>query len=194
MGTREILLTIMTIIIAVSAAQRTVAQSVSEKLKKLTAENVSEFIEDVSILTSNQNLDRDDAKIAEYLDRHISKKASFRTSITYMMPGLPDQEKVLTLKKDDYIEHIKKGADSVDHYHSEVEIGDVKISKSKKSASVTTVTTESGIMQIPGEEGEMEEVSLDGRSECFQVFRLGKKGFIEMHSANCTTIMQFLPY
>ena len=193
MGTREILLTIMTIIIAVSAAQRTVAQAVSKKLKSLTTDNVSAFIEDTSILTSNQNIDRDDAKIAAYLDRHINKQARFRTSITYILPGLPDQEKVLALKKEDYIEHVKKGADSVEHYHSEIDIGDIKISKNKKTASVTTVTTESGIMQVPGDNGEMEEVSLDGTSECFQVLRLGKKGYIEMYSANCTTVMQFLP-
>lgn len=193
MGTRELLLTVFTFIFALFSAEHVAAQIKSKKLKKLTVDNVTTFIEDTSILTSNQNIDRDDAKISAYLDRHIDDKARFRTSITYVMPNLPGQEKVLSLKKEDYIEHVKQGADSVEHYHSEIEIGDINISKNKRAASVNTITTESGIMQVPGENGETQEVPIDGRSECFQVLKLAKKGHIQMYSANCTTIMQFLP-
>jgi len=192
MGTRELLLTVFTLLFALFSAQHADAQIKNNKLKKLTMDNVSAFIEDTSVLTSNQNIDRDDAKIEAYLDKHIDKKARFRTSIRYMMPNLPAQEKVLTLKKEDYIGQVKQGADSVDHYHSEIEIGDIKISKNKKTASVNTVMTESGIMQVPGENGDTQEIPIDGRSECFQVLKLAKKGHIQMYSANCNTIMQFL--
>jgi len=193
MGSRELLLTALLFLFSLLSAELAFAQIKSKKLKKLTIDNVSAFIEDTSILTSNQNIDRDNVKIEAYLEKHIDTKARFRSSITYVMPNLPAQEKILTLKKEDYIDQVKKGADSVDHYHSEIEIGDIKISKNKKTASVNTVMTESGIMQVPDENGGMQDVPIDGRSECFQVLKLVKKAYIQMYSANCTTIMQFLP-
>ena len=192
MGSRELLFAFCLFVFALSSARQALALDKGNSIKALTDANISEFIEDTSILTSNQNIDRNDSEVTAYLDRHIDKKARFRTSITYNMPGLPGTEKVLTLKKQDYIEQVNKGADSVDHYHSDIEIESVKISKNKKTASVNTVTTESGIMKLPAEDGSMEEVPIEGESRCFQVLKLSKKGYIQMHSANCVTIMNFL--
>lgn len=192
MGLRELYLPFFLAILATFSMQTALAQVKSERIKKFTDDNISAFIEDTSILTSNQNIDRDLSEIHAYLDRHIDKKARFRTSITYNMPGVPGTEKILSLKKKDYIEQIKKGADAVDHYHSEIEIENIRISKDKKTASLNTVTTESGIMEVPGPEGNKEEVAIEGRSECFQVLKIGKKGYIQMYSANCATTMNFL--
>ena len=110
------------------------------------------------------------------------------------MPGLPPQEKSLSLGKADYIDQVKQGAGSVEHYHSEITISDVDLSKDKKRASVNTVSTETGIMQVPQQDGSVEDVPIEGKSECFQVLKIGKKGYIQMFSANCKTTMEFQPY
>ena len=163
-----------------------------KKLSALNKANVTAFIEDTSVMTSNQNIDRDDAEINTYLTRHIDNKARFKTSITFAVPGMPPQTKALSLNKADYIQQVNKGAESVDHYHTEITVNSVKISKNKKKASVTTTSTESGVMQMPNEGGGVKEVPIEGKSKCFQVLKLGKSGYIQMYSANCKTTMRFL--
>jgi len=167
------------------------AQVKMKRFKKLTEDNVTAFIEETTAMTSVQNVSKEDAKVRAYLDRHINAKARFKSSIIYNMPGLPQQEKTLSLKKSEYINQVKQGAGSIEHYHSEIEIGDIQISKNKKTASVDTVSTETGIMQIPLPDGTIEDVPIKGSSECFQVLKIGKKGYIEMYSANCKTVMEF---
>lgn len=167
------------------------AQVKSERLKKFTEDNVTAFIEDTTAITSVHNVDYNDAKVSAYLKKHIDKKARFKTSLRFVMPGVPEQKQTLSLSKDDYIEQVKQGADSIEHYHSEIEIGDITISKNKKTASVNTVSTETGIMQVEGPDGDSQDLPIEGRSECFQVLKIGKKGYIEMYSANCKTVMEF---
>jgi len=163
MRLRELLLTALTFKFALFSAVHSDAQAKSEKLKALTIDNVTAFIEDTSALTSNQNIERDDDKISRYFDKHIDKKARFRSGITYNMPGLPAQKRILTLEKDDYIEQVKTGAENIEHYHSDIEISEISISKNKKTAGVSTIMTESGIMQAPDENGEMQDIPIDGR-------------------------------
>lgn len=164
----------------------------SKKLQNLTKDTVTAFIEDTSAMTSNENIDRDDAEITTYLTQHIDDKARFKTSITYAIPGMPPQTKALALKKTDYIQQVKKGADAVEHYHSEITVDSVKISKNKKKASVKTTSIESGVMQVPDETGNVKEVPIEGKSKCFQILKLSKQGYIQMYSANCKTTMRFL--
>ena len=99
----------------------------------------------------------------------------------------------MSFDKGDYIEHVEKGADSVDHYHSEIKIDKIKISKDRKSASVSSIMHETGTMEVPQMPGQRPEpVEIDGLSECFQVLELSKRGVIQMFSANCNTKMRFL--
>lgn len=170
------------------------AQVKMKRFKKLSEDNVTAFIEDTTAITSVKNVSRDDSKVNAYLKQHIDSKARFKTSITYILPGLPPQQKDLSLNKADYIDQVKQGAGSVEHYNSEIEITGIDISKDKKRASVNTVSTETGIMQVPQEDGTIEDVPIEGTSECFQVLKIGKKGYIQMFSANCKTRMEFQPY
>jgi len=170
------------------------AQVRMKRVKALSDDNVSRFIQETTAMTSINNVDRDEAQMRGYLDRHIDPKARFKTSITYSLPGIPSQARVLTLSKADYIEQVQQGAGSVDHYHSEIDIKDIQIAKNKKSASVSTVATETGIMQVPQEDGSVEDIPIEGTTECFQVLKIGKQGYIQMYSANCKTEMAFQSY
>jgi hypothetical protein len=192
MGVGKFLFTLSALTFMVCAAEKAGAQVKSERLNRLSEAKVTAFIEDTAILTSQQNLERNDADIISYLNKHIDKKARFKTNITYMMPGLPAQTKTLSLKKRDYIDQVLKGAQDVEHYNSEVQVDKVSIASNKKTASVNTTTIESGIMQIRGPDGVSQEVPIEGVSECFQILKLGKNGYIQMYSANCTTKMRFL--
>ena len=169
------------------------AQMRKNRYKRLTEDNVREFIQDTTAITSVQNVQVDAKSAHRYLDRHIDPDARFKTSITYVMPGMPEQEKSLSLDKDDYIEQVKQGAGSVDHYHSDIRVENVDISDDKERASVNTISSESGVMQVPRGDGTTEGVPIEGTSECFQVLKISKKGYIQMYSANCKTVMQFQP-
>ena len=169
------------------------AQNKKNRYKKFTNDNVREFIQDSTAITSVSNVQLDQRKVEQYLERHIDKDARFKTTITYIVPGMPEQEKTLSLNKQDYIAQVAEGANSVEHYHSDIDVQDVDISKNKKTASATTVSFETGIMEVPNPDGTVDSVPIEGRSECFQVLKLSKKGYIQMYSANCTTRMEFLP-
>ena len=192
MGQRDCLFILSSFVIAAFLIGAGGADARSKKILILTKDNVTEFVQDVSAMTSHQNIDRDDTEISAYLTRHIDEKARFKTSITYAIPGMPPQTKALALKKSDYIQQVRKGSDSVEHYHSEIKVDHVKISKNKKKASVKTTSTESGVMMMPDESGNTQEVPIEGISKCFQVLKLGKSGYIQMYSANCKTTMRFL--
>lgn len=170
------------------------AQNKKKRFRRLSDDNVREFIQDTTAITSVQNVQDDAKAVNRYLDRHIDPDARFVTSISYIMPGMPEQEKSLSLSKDDYIEQVKQGAGSVEHYHSEITVDNVDISKDKETASVSTISSETGVMQVPQEDGSMQGVPIEGKSECFQVLKIGKKGYIQMYSANCKTVMEFKPY
>ena len=169
------------------------AQNKKESYKKLTDENVREFIQYTTDITTDKNVTLSQSETSQYLDFHIAPKARFKTSITYVVPGMPEQEKSLLLNKEDYINQVAQGAQSVEHYYTETEIESIDISKDKESAGVTTVSNESGVMLMPNPEGESTDVPIEGTSKCFQVLRLSKKGYIQMYSANCKTRMEFRP-
>ena len=191
MGVGKFLFTLSALIFMICAAETAVAQVVSEKMNKLSETKVTAFIQDTSIMTSQQGSDRNDADVMTYLEQHIDKKARFKSSVTFIMPGMPAQTKELSLEKRDYIEHVLQGAQDVDHYNSEVEVEKVSIARNKKTASVTTTTVETGLMRVPTPDGGSQEVAIEGISKCFQILKLGKNGYIQMYSANCTTKMQF---
>jgi len=169
------------------------AQNKKESYKKLTDENVREFIQYTTDITTDKNVTLSQSETSQYLDFHIAPKARFKTSITYVVPGMPEQEKSLLLNKEDYINQVAQGAQSVEHYYTETEIESIDISKDKESAGVTTVSNESGVMLMPNPEGGSTDVPIEGTSKCFQVLRLSKKGYSQMYSANCKTRMEFRP-
>ena len=165
----------------------------AENIKMLTKQNVKEFIEDTTDITTTNTQALSPEKIQQYLDIHLDKKARFKSVMKYNMPGMPPQEANLSLDKDEFMKSVVQGAGAVDGYETLVEITDIKISSDGEKAFVKTQNTEYATMPVPTETGGVENVPMEGFSECMQILLL-KKGVIKMYNADCVTNIEFMEY
>lgn len=111
----------------------------------------------------------------------------------YNIPGMPPQEAALSLDKEEFMKSVVQGAEAVDGYETLVEITDIKISSDGEKAFVKTQNTEYATMPVATETGSVENVPMEGVSECTQILLL-KKGVIMMYNANCVTNIEFMEY
>ena len=163
-----------------------------ELLKKMTQENVTAFIQEATEITAGKREDMTPEQIAEFLDRHLEKKAHFKSLIKYNIPGYPPQDTTMSLDKKEYIEGIAKGKETLEGYESEILIKSVKILKNGTEAMVQTNGYEAGIMPMPVEGGTTKNVPMEGNSICSQILVLND-GIIQMYGANCETVVNFMP-
>lgn len=158
----------------------------------LNEDIVKDFVNETTQMSSGAVDGMGLDEIRTYLDDHIYQNARFKSSMKFVIPGYPPQENTLSLDKDDYIKSIEQGADKISSYQADVEITSVKLSRDKRTATVVTVAKESGMMDIPADDGN-ESVPVAGTSRCNQIIILSKNNVIQMHSAQCTTTVTFSP-
>lgn len=163
------------------------------KIKKLTENNVKEFIENTSDLTAGNSKSLSPEKVQTYLEKHLEDKARFKSIMKYKIPGLPVQEAVLNLDKEEFMKSVIEGSEAIEGYENLVEITEIKVASNGKKAFVKTEGTEYASMAIPTKTGGTEYVPIEGVSECTQIISLNK-GVIQMYSANCITNIEFLEY
>ena len=164
-----------------------------ESIKKLTQNNVKAFIENTTDVTTGNSQNLSPEKITAYLDKHLEKKARFKSVMKYHIPGMPIQQAELSLTKDEFMKSVAEGAGAVEGYENLIEIKQIKISSNGKKAFVKTESTEYATMSVPTETGTPQDVPIEGLSACTQILSLNS-GVIQMYSANCTTNIQFLEY
>lgn len=167
--------------------------SAAEGIKKLTKTNIKAFIEQTTDITTKNNGGLSAEKIAAYLDKHLDKKARFKSVMKYHIPGMPPQEASLALDKEEFMSSVQEGAKTIENYENLIEIKEIKVASNGKKAFVKTYSTEYTTLLVPVETGGTEEVPMEGTSECTQIISL-HRGVIQMYSANCVTIINFLEY
>lgn len=160
-------------------------------INRLTETNVSNFITDTTHITTDNSGGLSSSKIKDYLDKHIEDKARFKSSIKYHIPGMPPQKAVISLSKAEFMDQVDEGTKKIEGYETVVEIEEIKIDSGGKKAFVKTTNTEYAMMPIPTDTGGVEEVPMEGVSNCRQILSLNS-GVIQMFSANCTTNVMFL--
>lgn len=160
------------------------------RVDSLTETNVADFIITTThITTDNDGLDS--SKIKDYLNRHIEDRARFKSTLKYHIPGMPVQKTVISLSKAEFMTSVNEGAEKIDGYETIVEIDEIKIDSGGKKAFVKTTNTEYAVMPVPTETGDIENVPMEGISNCNQILSLNG-GIIQMFSASCTTNVMFL--
>lgn len=157
---------------------------------QLTEESITEFIEKTTEMTSGQGLDYDPEEIKSFLEEHLHKKARFKSTMKYNIPGYPSQSASMTLDKMQFIESVGKGADSVSDYETNVEIKNIRISKDTTKATVQTESMERGMIPMSSDGVTTEFVPIIGSSSCNQIIMYEERT-IQMYSANCKTIINF---
>jgi len=157
------------------------------KIKSLNEANITKFVEETTALTNGRtgDLSRDD--IQEYLTNHLHKQSRFISKITYIIPGFPPQDSVISLGKDEFMATIAEGSDAVEEYENTVEVTSIDISKDQRKATVLTHGTEQGMMEVqPGQ-----SVPIIGTSNCTQILMLSKNDILQMFNAKCETSIEF---
>ena len=163
------------------------------KHSRLNERNITSFITETTKI-SKGGAGISVKAITEYLEKHLHKHSRFKSTMRYKIPGYPTQETTLSFSKEEFIENVQEGAKSVSEYDNSVDILDIKISQDKTKATVTTRSTESVTIPVPGAgpNGETGEVPIEGHSDCTQILSLNKKGIIQMYNATCVTNIEFV--
>lgn len=165
-----------------------------EQYTALTEENITDFIQRTTGMTSNMSTELSAHVIISYLDEHLHRHARFKTTMKYNIPGMPEQSTVMSLDKKEFMESVESGAETVSEYRTEVAIENIQISRDKTKATVETSSYESGTMPVEIENS-TEHIPIEGQSNCTQILTLdSKKGIIQMYNANCTTVIRFVAH
>lgn len=157
-----------------------------ESVSELTARNIKSFIQETTELTHQGN-GLDEEGVRDYLDTHLYDRGSFRSLITYEVPGHQAQQQQMGLNKKKFIKNVIQGREALENYTSSVELMDHEIADDGQTAKIQTVGEESGLM--PMQEGQM--AAFEGRSECTQHLKIEENTII-LISANCETVFTFL--
>lgn len=190
---RSLLSTIFTFFVLFAALLAYSPAYSQDTYSKLNESNIKNFINLTSKITSGSDSGMTQEEVALYLDTHLDKKARFKSTMQYNIPGHPPQETSMSLDKKEFIKSIEDGAKSVTDHKYEININNIDISKDGKKATVQTSGFETGIMPIVAE-GVEQNVPVEGSSDCNQVISLSKKGVIQMQSAQCITVISFEAY
>ena len=180
----SLLCTVLTICLAKSA----LAAHETDRLSKMA---IRDFLEDMSEKSAIQG---NQAETLKFLNRHLHENARLISTITYSMPGHPPQQSQMKLDKDQFLESVRAGAQTMQDYESEIDIKAIKVSKDGRKATVETIGHESGYMNIPGQNNEMQQVPIEGLSNCLQIIMIDKRNIIQLYNARCETSIDFNRY
>ena len=161
----------------------------AQNFTRLTDSNIEDFIRKTTEMTSGTHLTLNAEEIQDYLEKHLHDKARFKSTVRYNIPGFPASSNALSFNKEEFMENVAEGANSISDYENEIEILDIKISSDKTKATVKTRGLETGTMPVANN-GKTQFVPINGESSCAQILTLND-GYIQMYNANCTTIITF---
>lgn len=160
-----------------------------DMLEELTKDDVEAFIIKTSAAASGE-MQGSPSETIDYLRLHIRDDATFKSKMSYSMPGQEEEDNEMTLTKDDFIQGLETGAQKLKSYSSAIKIKKVKISDKGRKALAITETRD--VVTMPVEEGDvMQDVPLEGVSTCEQTLALSDLGIIQMTGANCVTKIEF---
>jgi hypothetical protein len=157
-----------------------------DTVTRLTDDNVKAFIDRTTEVTNKKAEDLGGAEAKAYFEAHLHPNARFMSKMTYVIPGYPDKEAELSLDKTQFLDSLAGGSEAVEKYSNKVEVKDVKIASSGKTATVATESVEEGVMDVEGQ-----QVPIVGKSKCNQILMLSDDGIIQMFNANCKTEIGF---
>ncbi|MAE51971.1 MAG: hypothetical protein CMH27_09175 [Micavibrio sp.] len=166
--------------------------SAAHETSRLTKGDIRDFLQAMSDMSTgnNSDLSSSNGEAQRFMDRHLHKHVRMKSTITYMIPGAPPQQNEMTLDKGQFIQSLAAGAKTLKDYESDVDIGDIRLSKDGRKATVESTSSEQGYMNVPDESGDIQEVPIEGRSECTQMIVLDDKDIMQLYNAKCLTTIQ----
>ncbi|MCB9988554.1 MAG: hypothetical protein H6868_04365 [Rhodospirillales bacterium] len=165
----------------------------AERLKSIDEQAIRAFLETMTDITNN-NHDMNPLDLHSYLDDHLSAKGRFTSQVTYDIPGMPAQEKELTLTKNQFIDTLTTEQDNMQNYEAHANLDSFKIARGGREAVIETSSSGSGLLQLGRNGNPDDSVPVTGSSRCTQKLGLSGKGMIELRAAHCETAIRFDPF
>jgi len=166
-----------------------------ERVRSLNENNITTFLEDMKALGRGQSMDMSGGDIYDYLDDHIADKAYFESTMSFEIPGMPREENNVKMTKTEYMTAFMSGIDGMESYETKLEIQEMEIGNSGRTAELKTLSTETGKLEWGEEEnGEPRIVPVIGESECEQKIAISLSNVIQMAKAVCKTHIRFDPF
>lgn len=163
-------------------------------ISALTEENISQFLEETRTLASSSDMGFYSEDRKAYFTRHIAPKAKFTSKTRFELPGYPVKEGEMSYDKEVFIQNVTDGNGTLEEYSVEIDIEEVDISNSGRSATVRTNITETGRLPWPNEQGGEKLIPVKGTTACEQGLAISPTNYIQMTSANCETQISFSPF
>ena len=161
------------------------------KMDRLTEASVTAFITEVSEISAGKRKDMDPYSITSYFMTHITQDGSFKTTLRYSIPEMPDDERQMEMDKMNFISHTLQGLQTMADRETMVKVEFVQIEDGGKSAAITTTNYERGMMPVDDGSGTVNMMPVQGTSYCEQKVILNDKRLIQMAGATCTTDITF---
>lgn len=157
----------------------------------LTEENVRGFIADMSAVSAGEREDMDSYGIANYFMDHIAPDGTFKTTLRYKIPEMPENEREMQMNKMEFISHTLQGMRAMDDRETKVNVEYVQIAQDGRSAAVTTTNYERGLMPVEDGTGMSNMMPVYGTSYCEQKIVLTDTRAIALSGATCYTDLTF---
>ena len=161
------------------------------KMDRLTEAGVTDFITEVSEISSGKRKDMDTYSVTAYFMDHIAQDGMFKTTLRYSIPEMPDDVRLMEMDKMNFISHTLQGLQTMADRETLVKVDFVQIENDGKSAAVTTTNYERGMMPVDDGSGTVNMMPVQGTSYCEQKVILNDKRIMQMAGATCTTDIAF---
>lgn len=171
------------LVLLTACAASVLSVSLPARADTLTEASIKAFLDQTTRLT-HQNNGMSKEQIITFLETHIGKKGRFQSQIMYDIPGHPPQTRAVSLSKQEFIQNVVQGRDTMQNYTSSVELRNADI-KGKK-ATIETTTRESGVAPVEGQG----VAPFEGVSSCRQTLEQDGSNIV-LTSAACETIISF---
>ena len=158
-------------------------------IQRLTRANITDFVNQVTMVSSGTGKDTDLLQVAEFLGKHISDDSHFTSTMQYDLPNIPMDEKTVNLGKKEYISHVLESLKTAPDRETKTRIEDIEIAHNTTEARVITTSYEKGLVSIDNGEEKPVPVAVTGISYCEQKIVLKNKT-ISMAGATFSTSVQ----
>lgn len=159
---------------------------------KLTKDNITVFIEEVSSISTGSRGAMDDYDITTFFMRHIAKDSTFKSEIRYQAPDMETSSREVKMGRNGYISNVIQGLHKNENQETKVVIEHITIGQDKKKANVRFTSFERGVLPYDDGFGEVRMVPVNGISYCEQDIIVNENKIIQMADADCVTDMEIL--
>ncbi len=152
------------------------------------------FLEDVKDVSIGKRPEMTHDELMDYFNSHLANKSLYKSMTRFEIPGFPAKDIEMKLGKEEYIDKIINGRETLEEFNASLEVKALEITHGGKLATIKTISTETGRMPWADQSGQTKYIPVEGHSECDQKLIVSLTGTIQMAGADCLTTISFAPF